>query len=85
MDSWAVVPIHSVSREGHELEGTRLTVVRVADMPDGYEFSIRTPVTPDRWLDFDEVRFPLSRHASSPAVMLLFLTCPVYDQVQLDN
>ena len=24
--------------------------------PDSYEFSIRTPVTPARWRDYDEVR-----------------------------
>lgn len=32
-------------------------VVRMGDMPDGYEMSIRTPVTPPRWQDFDEVCF----------------------------
>lgn len=50
-----VVPIHSVARasEGHMLEGTRLTLVRVPNQPDAYEFSIRTPVTPPRWKDFD--------------------------------
>ncbi|GLI61283.1 hypothetical protein VaNZ11_003633 [Volvox africanus] len=52
-DSWVVVPIHSVAREGHMLEGTRLTLVRVPNQPDAYEFSIRTPVTPPRWKDFD--------------------------------
>ncbi|KXZ44388.1 hypothetical protein GPECTOR_68g359 [Gonium pectorale] len=52
-DSWVVVPIQSVSRPGHSLEGTRLTLVRVPNQPDAYEFSIRTPVTPPRWKDFD--------------------------------
>ncbi|GLC64956.1 hypothetical protein PLESTF_000225900 [Pleodorina starrii] len=52
-DSWVVVPIHSVARSGHMLEGTRLTLVRVPNQPDAYEFSIRTPVTPPRWKDFD--------------------------------
>jgi len=54
VDCWAVVPIESISRGGHSLEGTRLTVVRVHEIPDGYEVSIRTPVTPPRWIDFDE-------------------------------
>ncbi|KAG2444526.1 hypothetical protein HXX76_001272 [Chlamydomonas incerta] len=52
-DSWVVVPIHSVARPEHMLEGTRLTLVRVPNQPDAYEFSIRTPVTPPRWKDFD--------------------------------
>lgn len=60
VDSWVVVPIHSSARPGHVMEGTRLTVVRVRDMPDGYEFSIRTPVTPARWQDFAEVRSQLA-------------------------
>ena len=37
------------------MEGTRLTIVRVPTQPDAYEFSIRTPVTPPRWKDFDQV------------------------------
>ena len=28
-DSWVVVPIHSVSRASHKMEGTRLTLVKV--------------------------------------------------------
>ncbi len=55
VDSWVVVPVHSSARPGHIMEGTRLTVVRSKDMPNGYEFSIRTPVTPARWQDFAEV------------------------------
>jgi len=35
------------------LEGTRLTLVRAPGQPDGFEFSIRTPVTPPRWEAFD--------------------------------
>ncbi|KAG2452817.1 hypothetical protein HYH02_002163 [Chlamydomonas schloesseri] len=53
LDSWVVVPIHSVARPEHMMEGTRLTLVRVPNQPDAYEFSIRTPVTPPRWKDFD--------------------------------
>lgn len=55
-DSWVVVPIHSqLSQPGHaaSVEGTRLTLVRVPNQPDAYEFSIRTPVTPPRWKQFD--------------------------------
>lgn len=48
-----VVPIASSSRLGHRMEGTRLTLVRVPGQPDAYEHSIRTPVTPPRWRDFD--------------------------------
>lgn len=48
-----MVSIHSASRPSHLLQGTRLTLVRVPNQPDAYEFSIRTPVTPPRWKDFD--------------------------------
>ena len=38
------------------MEGTRLTLVHLPNQPgDSYEFSIRTPVTPPRWQDFDQV------------------------------
>lgn len=40
---------------GHTMEGTRLTIVQVPSEPDAYEFSIRTPVTPPRWRDFEQV------------------------------
>ena len=43
-----VVPLASVARAGHSLEGTRLTLVRVPGQPEAVEFSIRTPVTPPR-------------------------------------
>ena len=42
------------------MEGTRLTIVKVPTQPDAFEFSIRTPVTPPRWKDFEQVT-----HASS--------------------
>ncbi|KAL3144958.1 hypothetical protein ABBQ32_003464 [Trebouxia sp. C0010 RCD-2024] len=53
-DSWVVVPIASTSRPGHTMEGTRLTIVKVPTQPDAFEFSIRTPVTPPRWKDFEQ-------------------------------
>lgn len=52
-DSWIVVPIASVAKPDRRLEGTRLTLVAMQAQPDGYEFSIRTPVTPPRWAEFD--------------------------------
>ena len=54
-DSWVVVPIQSKFRPGHKMEGTRLTPTKfpASHQPDAYEFSIRTPVTPIRWKDFD--------------------------------
>lgn len=36
-------------------------------MPDGYEVSIRTPVTPPRWEDFNEVRAAACTAACLPA------------------
>ena len=62
-DCWVVVPVKSsVRRSGSTLEGTRLTIVKVTNdrnsksghQPDAYEFSIRTPVTPARWKEFDD-------------------------------
>eukprot|EP00951_Prasinocladus_malaysianus_P042820 scaffold525755_cov33-Prasinocladus_malaysianus.AAC.1 len=53
-DSWIVVPISSTRDPSAMLEGTRLTLVRMQQQPDGYEFSIRTPVTPPRWAEFDK-------------------------------
>lgn len=44
------------------MEGTRLTIVKVPSQPDAYEFSIRTPVTPPRWKDFDQVPYCLPTH-----------------------
>lgn len=52
LDCWIIVPIRSISRDGHTLEGTRLTITQSKDGVDGHEFSIRTPVTPSRWDDF---------------------------------
>jgi tetratricopeptide (TPR) repeat protein len=121
VDSWVVVPVQSTTRNGHSMEGTRLTVVNLAlrqatqaaaqaeaaasgknrgaldadqdgnikklningtpsstttpekkrkdlggqqkklpqaiidqEQPHSFEFSIRTPVTPARWVDYDE-------------------------------
>lgn len=58
-DSWLWVPLESLASPGRELEGTRLTLVHVRTIPDGHEFSIRTPVTPPRWKDFE---YELDRH-----------------------
>ncbi|CAD7704338.1 unnamed protein product [Ostreobium quekettii] len=52
-DSWVVVPIASMVDVGKMIEGTRLTLVKVPNQPDAYEFSIRTPVRPPRWKEFE--------------------------------
>ena len=48
------------------MEGTRLTIVKFPKQPNAYEFSIRTPVTPSRWAEFDQVtcltRAPTGMH-----------------------
>ncbi|KAK9791186.1 hypothetical protein WJX73_002593 [Symbiochloris irregularis] len=53
-DCWVVVPIDSIAHQGLTLEGTRLTLVQIKGQPDAYDFSIRTPVTPPRWHQYDE-------------------------------
>eukprot|EP01094_Clydonella_sp_ATCC50884_P015076 TRINITY_DN25658_c0_g1_i1.p1 TRINITY_DN25658_c0_g1~~TRINITY_DN25658_c0_g1_i1.p1 ORF type:complete len:815 (-),score=165.27 TRINITY_DN25658_c0_g1_i1:123-2273(-) len=50
-DFYIVTPCYS-TKTGQALEGTRITLQYAA--PEGYEFSIRTPGTPARWLDYDE-------------------------------
>lgn len=52
-DSWVVVPIQSLCNPEQEMEGTRLTLVKIPNQPDAFEFSIRTPVTPSRWEQFE--------------------------------
>mmetsp|Transcript_120516 Transcript_120516/g.341538 ORF Transcript_120516/g.341538 Transcript_120516/m.341538 type:complete len:735 (-) Transcript_120516:101-2305(-) len=52
-DFWVVTPCRSVSRPGHVLDGTRITVQRLSPRHRGHEFSIRTPCTPARWDDFE--------------------------------
>jgi hypothetical protein len=42
----------------HIMQPEYSQVVRLGDMPNSYEVSIRTPVTPPRWEDFHEVRSP---------------------------
>lgn len=69
-DCWVVVHIHSVLREkgGVEggMEGTRLTLVADSSVPQGYEFSIRTPVTPARWALFDQVGCRVMQPSEAP-------------------
>ena len=50
--------------EGHDLECARLPGARQTcqkELPDHYEFSIRTPVTPARWADYEQARAGASR------------------------
>jgi hypothetical protein len=43
--------------------------VKMQEQPDAYEFSIKTPVTPARWEDYDTVRSFCHPH-------LITFTCP---------
>jgi len=52
-DFWITTPCHSL-RTGLILEGTRLTLQCTNPSSKLYEFSIRTPGTPPRWLDYQE-------------------------------
>eukprot|EP01125_Pyxidicula_operculata_P000419 TRINITY_DN10452_c0_g1_i1.p1 TRINITY_DN10452_c0_g1~~TRINITY_DN10452_c0_g1_i1.p1 ORF type:complete len:911 (+),score=214.49 TRINITY_DN10452_c0_g1_i1:33-2765(+) len=49
-DFWIVTPCYSI-RTGKIMEGTRLTLQK--SEPEGFEYSIRTPGTPPRWVDYD--------------------------------
>ena len=81
------------------MEGTRLTIVKVPSQPDAYEFSIRTPVTPPRWKDFEQVwcqRITLYRttvhHIESRYIALHYICCvpmrnvlhPIYWSIVFD-
>lgn len=50
-DYFVVTPCHSSAVPGKVMEGTRLTIQR--SPPEGFEYSIRTPGTPPRWVDYD--------------------------------
>jgi len=67
-DFYVVTPCHSTARPGAIMEGTRLTI-QLAN-PEGYEYSIRTPGTPPRWVEYNQemthVWELLSDEASSP-------------------
>lgn len=51
-DFYVIIPCKSTFQPDCVYEGTRLTLVRVN--PGGWEFTIRTPSTPDRWQRFSE-------------------------------
>ncbi|XP_014509321.1 suppressor of RPS4-RLD 1 [Vigna radiata var. radiata] len=51
-DFWLATWCNSTAVEGKQLEGTRITVVKMGE--HGFDFAIRTPTTPARWEDFDE-------------------------------
>ncbi|XWS41813.1 hypothetical protein CRYUN_Cryun17cG0115200 [Craigia yunnanensis] len=50
-DFWLATWCNSTAVEGKQLEGTRITIVKMGQ--HGYDFAIRTPCTPSRWEDFD--------------------------------
>lgn len=50
-DFWLATWCNSSAFEGKQLEGTRITLVKIAER--GYDFAIRTPCTPARWDEFD--------------------------------
>ncbi|KAF7828654.1 suppressor of RPS4-RLD 1-like isoform X1 [Senna tora] len=50
-DFWLATWCNSTAFEGKQLEGTRITLVKMGD--HGFDFAIRTPCTPARWEDFN--------------------------------
>ncbi|MED6192213.1 Suppressor of RPS4-RLD 1 [Stylosanthes scabra] len=50
-DFWSATWCNSTAFEGKQLEGTRITIVKMGE--HGFDFSIRTPCTPARWEDYD--------------------------------
>ncbi|KAL5753095.1 hypothetical protein ACOSP7_023263 [Xanthoceras sorbifolium] len=53
-DFWLATWCNSTAAEGKQLEGTRITLVKISSRGQlGFDFAIRTPCTPSRWDDFD--------------------------------
>lgn len=50
-DFWLATWCNSTAFEGKQLEGTRITLVKMGER--GFDFAIRTPCTPSRWEEFD--------------------------------
>ncbi|KAK6923111.1 Tetratricopeptide repeat [Dillenia turbinata] len=50
-DFWLATWCNSLAFEGKQLEGTRITLLKMGDR--GFDFAIRTPCTPSRWDEFD--------------------------------
>ncbi|KAK2372574.1 Suppressor of RPS4-RLD 1 [Trifolium repens] len=50
-DFWSSTWCNSTAFEGKQLEGTRITLVKMGQ--HGFDFAIRTPCTPARWEDYD--------------------------------
>ncbi|RYQ80816.1 hypothetical protein Ahy_Scaffold1g106965 isoform A [Arachis hypogaea] len=50
-DFWSATWCNSTAFEGKQLEGTRITLLKMGE--HGFDFSIRTPCTPARWEDYD--------------------------------
>lgn len=50
-DFWVATPCHSTAVDGKILDGTRLTLQKMGE--NSFDFSIRTPGTPPRWVDYD--------------------------------
>ncbi|XP_022741560.1 suppressor of RPS4-RLD 1-like isoform X1 [Durio zibethinus] len=50
-DFWLATWCNSTAIEGKQLEGTRITLVKMGQR--GHDFAIRTPCTPSRWEEFD--------------------------------
>jgi hypothetical protein len=45
-------PCHSIAQPGKTMAGTRITLL--SKDPDGFEYTIRTPGTPSRWIEYDK-------------------------------
>lgn len=50
-DFWLATRCKSTAFEGKQLEGTRITLLKMGER--GYDFAIKTPCTPSRWDEFD--------------------------------
>ncbi|CAK7337777.1 unnamed protein product [Dovyalis caffra] len=50
-DYWLATWCNSTAFEGKQLEGTRITLVKMGE--GGFDFAIRTPCMPSRWDEFD--------------------------------
>jgi hypothetical protein len=70
-DFWVVTYCYSTARPDEVLEGTRLTIIK-SRTGEGHEFTIRTPATPNRWVEFDREFNFLWNEIANEARLVLF-------------
>ncbi|KAG5223024.1 suppressor of RPS4-RLD [Salix suchowensis] len=75
-DFWLATRCSSTAFEEKQLEGTRITLVKMAE--GGFDFAIRTPCMPSRWNEFDAEMAMAWEEEAMYVPFRFFSTCGVY-------